>query len=61
MPPAVEPWKVTEQVPVVVERVQVVELNEPPVVPAFRVNVPTPEGKFVGVVVSIPVAVQEEL
>jgi hypothetical protein len=40
---------------------QVVELNVPPVVPAFKVNVTVPEGMLDGVVVSVTVAEQEEV
>ena len=57
--PPVVPVKVTEQVvtPDAVERVQVSELREPPVVPADRVKVTVPVGEFDGVVVSGTVAV----
>jgi hypothetical protein len=48
-----------EQLPA--ERVQVVVLNEPPVVPAVRVNVTAPVGVFATVVVSVTVAVTEEV
>ena len=50
---------ITEQLvtPAVVERVQVVELRLPPVVPAVRVNVTVPVGALDGVVVSATVAV----
>ena len=44
-----------------VDNVQVVELNEPPVVPAFNVKVTAPDGMFAGVVVSVTVAVHEEV
>ena len=40
-----------------VDRVQVVALRLPPVVPAVRVNVTVPEGALEGVVVSATVAV----
>ena len=53
--PAVTPVNVTKQLPD--DRVHVVALNAPPVVPAVRVNVTVPVGKFVGVVVSVTVAV----
>jgi hypothetical protein len=48
---------VTEQLPA--ESVQVVALNEPPVVPAVNVKVTVPVGMFVDVVVSVTVAVTE--
>ena len=44
----------TEHVPA--ERVQVVVLNEPPVVPAVNVKVTVPVGVLAGVVVSATVA-----
>ena len=40
---------------------QVVELNDPPVVPAFSVKVIVPEGTFEAVVVSTTDAVQEDV
>lgn len=49
----------TEHVPA--ERVQVVALNEPPVVPAVSAKVTVPVGVFAGVVVSATVAVTEEV
>ncbi len=60
MPTAVSPWNVTAQDPVK-DKVQVVELKDPPVVPAAKVNVTTPEGMFEGVVVSVTVAEQVEV
>jgi hypothetical protein len=42
-PVAVAPWNVTEQLPVA-ERMHVVELREPPVVPADKVKVTVPDG-----------------
>jgi hypothetical protein len=60
VPAAVAPWNVTEHVPVA-ERIQVVELKEPPVVPAVRVKVTVPDGTFAAVVVSVTVAVHEEV
>jgi hypothetical protein len=52
--PAVVPVNVTEHVPA--ESVQVVALNEPPVLPGVRVKVTVPVGVFVEVVVSVTVA-----
>lgn len=52
--PADVPVNMTEHVPD--ERMQVVALNEPPVVPAVNVKVIVPVGVFVGVVVSATVA-----
>src|SRR5438876_12444396 len=59
--PAVVPVKVTEQLvtPDVVDKLQVGELREPPVVPAVSVNVTVPAGALEGVVVSATVAVTE--
>ncbi len=57
VPAAVAPWNVTEHVPVA-DRVHVVELSEPPVVPGLRVNVTVPVGMLEAVVVSVTVAVQ---
>lgn len=53
--PPVVPVKVTKQLPAV--RVQVVESNDPPVVPALRVKVTVPLGVFAALVVSVTVAV----
>jgi hypothetical protein len=39
----------------------VVELSDPPVVPASRVKVTVPAGVLEGVVVSVTVAVHEEV
>ena len=52
--PAAVPVNVTEQLPA--DSAQLVALNEPPVVPAVRVNVTSPVGVFEGVVVSATVA-----
>jgi hypothetical protein len=60
VPAAVSPWKVTEHDPVA-ERGQVGELKEPPVVPAARVKVAVPVGMFAALVVSVTVAVQEDV
>ena len=59
--PAVVPVKVTEQLvtPDVVDKLQVGELREPPVVPAVSVNVTVPVGALEGVVVSATVAVTD--
>ncbi len=59
--PAVVPVNMTEQLvtPATVERLQVLELRLPPVVPAVRVNVTVPVGALEGVVVSATVAVTE--
>src|SRR5438477_643108 len=59
--PAVVPVKVTEQLvtPDVVDKLQVGELREPPVVPAVSVNVTVPAGALEAVVVSATVAVTE--
>ena len=59
--PAVVPVKVTEQLvtPDVVDKLQVGELREPPVVPAVSVNVTVPAGALEGVVVSATVAVTD--
>jgi len=59
--PAVVPVNVTEQLvtPEVVDRVQVLELSEPPVVPAVRAKVRDPAGTFEAIVVSATVAVTE--
>jgi hypothetical protein len=40
---------------------QVVELNEPPVVPGVRVKVTVPDGMLEAVVTSVTVAVQDEV
>jgi hypothetical protein len=53
--PAVVPVNVTEQVPVD-DKVQVLALSEPPVVPDVRVKVTVPPGIFEAVVVSTTVA-----
>ena len=55
------PVNVTEQLvtPDVVNKLQVLELRLPPVVPAARVNVTAPVGTLEGVVVSATVAVTE--
>jgi len=55
--PAAVPVKVTEQLPA--ERVQVLPLREPPVVPAVKVNVTVPVGVLDEVVVSATVAVTD--
>lgn len=60
MPAAVAPWNVTEHEPVA-ESVQVVELNDPPVVPELSVKVAVPAGMLVAVVVSVTVAMQDEV
>jgi hypothetical protein len=60
VPVAVAPWNITEQLPVA-ERMHVVELREPPVVPAMRVNVTVPDGILEGVVMSVTVAVQDDV
>jgi len=59
--PAEVPVKMTEQLvtPATVDRLQVLELRLPPVVPAVRVNVTIPVGALEGVVVSATVAVTE--
>src|SRR5437667_9316718 len=59
--PAVVPVKVTEQLvtPDVVDKLQVGELREPPVVPAVSVNVTVPVGALEAVVVSATVAVTD--
>src|SRR2546425_13068966 len=59
--PAVVPVNVTEQLvtPEVVDRVQVLELSEPPVVPAVRAKVRDPAGTFEAVVGSAKVAVTD--
>ena len=53
------PVNVTEQLPA--DRVQVLVLNEPPVVPGVRVKVTVPVGVFEAVVVSMTVATQVEV
>ncbi len=53
--PAVEPANVTEQLPA--ERMQLLVLNEPPVVPGVSVKVTEPVGVFEAVVVSVTAAV----
>jgi hypothetical protein len=55
--PAAVPVNMTEQLPA--ESVQVVALNEPPVVPAVNVKVTIPVGTFDAVVESTTVAVTE--
>ena len=55
--PADVPVNVTEQVPE--ERLQVVALSEPPVVPDVNAKVTIPVGVLGGVVVSVTVAVTE--
>ena len=59
--PAVVPVNITEQLVTlaVVDKVQVLELRLPPVVPAVNVNVIVPVGAFDAVVVSVTVAVTE--
>ena len=59
--PAVVPVNITEQLVTlaVVDKVQVLELRLPPVVPAVSVNVIVPVGAFDAVVVSVTVAVTE--
>lgn len=53
------PVNITEQLvtPPVVDKVQVIELRLPPVVPAVKVNVTVPVGALEGVAVSATVAV----
>lgn len=60
MPAAVAPWNITAQPPVA-SKVQVRALNEPPVVPALRVKVTVPDGILEAVVVSVTVAVHDEV
>src|SRR2546425_1118876 len=59
--PAVVPVNTTEQLVTLatVDRLQVLELRLPPVVPAVRVNVTVPVGALEAVVVSATVAVTE--
>ena len=59
--PAAVPVKMTEQLvtPATVDRLQVLELRLPPVVPAVNVNVTVPVAAFEAVVVSTTVAVTE--
>src|SRR3989449_9779620 len=59
--PADVPVNITEQLvtPDTVERVQVGELREPPVLPAVSVKVTVPVGTFEAVVVSPTVAVTD--
>ncbi len=59
--PAVVPVNMTEQLvtPATVDRLQVLELRLPPVVPAVSVNVTVPVGALEGVVVSATVAMTE--
>src|SRR5947208_11820693 len=61
--PAVVPVKVTEQLvtPDVVDKLQVGELREPPVVPAVSVNVTVPAGALEAVVVSATIAVKDTI
>ncbi len=49
-----------EHVPVA-DNVQVVALRDPPVVPALSVNVTVPDGVLDAVVVSVTVAVHDEV
>jgi hypothetical protein len=60
VPAEVAPWNVTLQLPVA-DRVQVVELSDPPVDPAVRVKVTVPDGILAAVVVSVTVAVHDEV
>src|SRR2546425_11859043 len=59
--PAVVPVNVTEQLvtPEVVDRMQALELSEPPVVLGVSVKVTVPVGALEGVVVSATVAVTD--
>src|SRR6266566_5921006 len=59
--PALVPVNVTEQfvTPATVDRLQVLELRLPPVVPAVSVNVTVPVAALEGVVVSATVAMTE--
>ncbi len=59
--PAVIPVNVTEQLvtPATVDRLQVLESSEPPVVPRVSVKVTVPVGALDGVVVSATVAVTD--
>src|SRR6266436_8640822 len=57
--PADVPMNVTEQLSAV--SVQVVVLNEPPVVPAVNVNVTVPVGVFPGAVVSLTVTLTDDV
>jgi hypothetical protein len=59
--PAVVPVNVTEQLvtPDLVDRLQLLALREPPVVPAVRAKVTAPVGEFDAVVVSVTVAVTD--
>ena len=59
--PAVVPVNMTEQLvtPATVDRLQVLELRLPPVVPAVSVNVTVPVAALEGVVVSATVAMTE--
>lgn len=59
-PAAVAPWKVTEQVPVA-DKLHVVALSDPPVVPAESVKVTVPVGMLEAVAVSVTVAVHVEV
>src|SRR5437667_462183 len=61
--PAVVPAKVTEQLvtPDVVDKLQVGELREPPVVPAVSVNVTVPAGALDAIEVSATVTDTESL
>jgi hypothetical protein len=54
--PLVVPVNVTEQLPAD-DKVQLLTLKEPPVVPAVKVKVMVPVGVFTAVVVSVTVAV----
>lgn len=54
--PAVVPVNVTEQLPAE-DNVQLLALNDPPVVPGVNVKVTEPVGVFEAVVVSVTVAV----
>jgi len=61
--PALVPVKVTEQLvtPAAVDRLHMLALREPPVVPAVNVKVTIPVGAFEAVVVSVTVAVTDEV
>jgi hypothetical protein len=60
VPAALAPWNTTKQLPVA-DRVQLSELRVPPDVTTVTEKVTVPEGVFVGVVVSVTVAVQVEV
>ena len=59
MPEAVEPWNVTEQLPLT-DKIQFVELNEPPV-PVTSTKVTVPVGVLEALVVSVTVAAQDDV